>query len=152
MLRVPATDLGASLVSEVTVTRGEQIKKERCVQQAVECRDAFAKAAYGRLFSWIVNSINQLIQPPENSEPPIEIGILDIFGFENFHKNSFEQVCALKSWFLLQNHLNKFILSPHFVKKLNSQILSFLSSFSFASTSRMSSCRVTSISTYLIWS
>lgn len=92
MLQVPAGDLGSSLVSEVTMTRGEQIKKERSVDQAGECRDALAKAIYGRLFSWIVNSINQLIQPPDGCGPSVEIGILDIFGFENFTKNSFEQV------------------------------------------------------------
>ena len=94
ILQVPVGDLGTSLVSEVTMTRGEQIKKERSVEQAGECRDALAKAIYGRLFSWIVNSINQLIQPAEGCESSTELGILDIFGFENFAKNSFEQACT----------------------------------------------------------
>ena len=92
MLHVSAGDLGSAFIAEVTMTRGEQIKKERSVEQAGECRDALAKAIYGRLFSWIVNSINQLIQPAEGAGQSTEIGILDIFGFENFAKNSFEQV------------------------------------------------------------
>ena len=74
---------------------GEEITKTRSVAQACDCRDALAKGLYGRLFSWIVNSINQLIQPYEGScdvSTTLQIGVLDIFGFENFPQNSFEQV------------------------------------------------------------
>ena len=66
--------------------------------QAEDNRDAMAKAVYGRLFTWIVSRANELLAP--RSQLPteaqlrgsVEIGILDIFGFENFQNNSFEQV------------------------------------------------------------
>ncbi|KAK3583683.1 hypothetical protein CHS0354_021430 [Potamilus streckersoni] len=92
MLEVSADELGSALVAEYTVTRGEQIKKERTLQQAEDCRDALAKTLYGHLFSWIVNGMNQLLQPEEESDC-LQIGLLDIFGFENFPRNSFEQLC-----------------------------------------------------------
>ncbi len=53
-----------------------------------------AKALYDRLFRWIVNRINQLLAPTAaQKEVEREIGILDIFGFEKFTENSFEQLC-----------------------------------------------------------
>ena len=75
---------------------GESITKHRTPLQAADCRDALTKALYSRLFSWVVNNINQLLEPLEpNQENILEIGVLDIFGFENFTKNSFEQVLIL---------------------------------------------------------
>lgn len=57
-------------------------------------RDALAKALYDRLFRWIVNWINQLLAPTAaDMVGEKEIGILDIFGFERFERNSFEQMC-----------------------------------------------------------
>ncbi len=57
-------------------------------------RDAIAKAIYDRLFRWIINKINQLLAPTATEMVgEREISILDIFGFEKFEKNSFEQMC-----------------------------------------------------------
>ena len=57
-------------------------------------RDALAKALYDRIFRWIVNRINQLLAPTATQMmDEREIGILDIFGFETFKENSFEQLC-----------------------------------------------------------
>jgi len=59
------------------------------VNQAIYSRDALAKALYERLFQWLVSKINTQINNPEKG--PV-IGILDIYGFEVFDTNSFEQL------------------------------------------------------------
>ncbi|KAJ3929553.1 MAG: myosin-1 [Lentinula lateritia] len=59
--------------------------------QATSGRDALAKAIYNNLFEWIVSRINVSMKP--RSAHAHIIGILDIFGFEIFEDNSFEQLC-----------------------------------------------------------
>ncbi|KAH7886055.1 P-loop containing nucleoside triphosphate hydrolase protein [Phlebopus sp. FC_14] len=59
--------------------------------QAMAGRDALAKAIYNNLFEWIVSRINISMKP--RSATTQVIGILDIFGFEIFEDNSFEQLC-----------------------------------------------------------
>ncbi|XP_042673360.1 myosin-IIIa-like [Centrocercus urophasianus] len=91
-----ADELQEALTSHCVVTRGETIIRPNTVEKATDVRDAMAKALYGRLFSWIVNRINTLLKPDKHlsgSDDGLNIGILDIFGFENFKKNSFEQLC-----------------------------------------------------------
>lgn len=64
------------------------------VRFSAAARDALAKALYDRVFRWIVNRINQLLAPTASElVGEREIGILDIFGFETFEWNSFEQMC-----------------------------------------------------------
>ena len=55
--------------------------------------DALAKTIYGLCFKWIVNCVNNTLTPAEGDECDNFIGILDIFGFEIFKENSFEQLC-----------------------------------------------------------
>jgi myosin I len=59
--------------------------------QATAVRDALAKAIYFNLFDWIVQRVNVSLQARGASANTI--GILDIYGFEIFEKNSFEQIC-----------------------------------------------------------
>ena len=62
------------------------------VTQATQVRDALSKTLYESLFNWIVAHINGgiVLQSNENHKT---IGILDIYGFEIFKKNGFEQLC-----------------------------------------------------------
>jgi myosin-7 len=58
------------------------------VEQAVEVRDAFVKGIYGQMFIMIVEKINNTIFKPK-AKTKNSIGVLDIFGFENFDTNRF---------------------------------------------------------------
>ncbi|XP_030052562.1 unconventional myosin-Ig [Microcaecilia unicolor] len=76
---------------------GDVIEKGHNVKDASYARDAFAKAIYERLFCWIVGRINNVIEV-KNYDARIHgkntvIGVLDIYGFEIFENNSFEQFC-----------------------------------------------------------
>ncbi|XP_035241290.1 myosin VIIAa isoform X1 [Anguilla anguilla] len=96
LLEVDPKDLMNCLTSRTIITRGETVSTPLSMEQALDVRDAFMKGIYGRLFVWIVEKINAAIYKPPSSEPKAvrrSIGLLDIFGFENFTINSFEQLC-----------------------------------------------------------
>ncbi|KAK4872802.1 hypothetical protein RN001_014831 [Aquatica leii] len=59
---------------------------------AIYARDALAKAVYDRLFTWLVQRLNKSLQP-HDARKYVAMGILDIYGFEIFERNSFEQLC-----------------------------------------------------------
>ncbi|XP_035817765.1 myosin-17 isoform X6 [Zea mays] len=68
-------------------------------------RDGLAKQIYSRLFEWLVNRINASIgQDPDSNKL---IGVLDIYGFESFKTNSFEQLCINFTNEKLQQHFNQ---------------------------------------------
>ncbi|XP_072920381.1 myosin-IIIa isoform X1 [Hemitrygon akajei] len=92
---VEQDELLKCLICTMAVTRGESIQRYHTKQQAEDARDSIAKVAYGRVFGWIVSKINQLLAPKDDMDivQLWEIGILDIFGFENFAVNRYEQMC-----------------------------------------------------------
>lgn len=63
---------------------------------SMDVRDAFVKGVYGRMFIWLVQKINKAIYQPSKDARHYRksIGVLDIFGFENFGKNRYEIGCA----------------------------------------------------------
>uniref|UniRef100_A0A8C1ZGV6 Myosin VIIBb n=1 Tax=Cyprinus carpio TaxID=7962 RepID=A0A8C1ZGV6_CYPCA len=85
-----------SLTHRSFMTNREIVTKPLSSEQATSTRDTFAKAMYGRLFVWMFTKVNSAIHKPQTDEPSYtrkSIGLLDIFGFENFPQNSFEQLC-----------------------------------------------------------
>uniref|UniRef100_A0A8C2YFI6 non-specific serine/threonine protein kinase n=1 Tax=Coturnix japonica TaxID=93934 RepID=A0A8C2YFI6_COTJA len=114
LLSIGSEELQEALTSHCVVTRGETIIRTNTVDKAADVRDAMSKALYGRLFSWIVNRINTLLQPDKNicnTENGMNVGILDIFGFENFARNSFEQLCINIANEQIQFYFNQHIFA-----------------------------------------
>ncbi|XP_074404622.1 myosin-IIIb isoform X4 [Zonotrichia albicollis] len=114
LLSIGSEELQEALTSHCVVTRGETIIRTNTVDKAADVRDAMSKALYGRLFSWIVNRINTLLQPDKNicnAESGMNVGILDIFGFENFARNSFEQLCINIANEQIQFYFNQHIFA-----------------------------------------
>ncbi|KAG9136116.1 hypothetical protein Leryth_003734 [Lithospermum erythrorhizon] len=96
-----------SLCKRVMVTPDETIMKSLDPDAAAVSRDALAKIIYTRLFDWIVNKINNSIgQDPQSK---YLIGVLDIYGFESFKINSFEQFCINLTNEKLQQHFNQHV-------------------------------------------
>ncbi|XP_052874487.1 myosin-6-like [Gossypium arboreum] len=96
-----------SLCKRVMVTRDESITKSLDPVSAALSRDALAKIVYSKLFDWLVDKINVSIsQDPESKSL---IGVLDIYGFESFKTNSFEQFCINLTNEKLQQHFNQHV-------------------------------------------
>jgi len=98
LIQVPEEAVSGALVGRVIAAGGELMAKKLTKQQAEVARDAFAKALYERLFSAIVAQVNRAIQVQAEEQPSRHrymtvIGVLDIYGFEVFESNSFEQFC-----------------------------------------------------------
>lgn len=69
-------------MTKTTEARGERVQTPLTIDQSLDARDAFAKALYHTLFSWLVARINQIVY--KGTKRTAAISILDIFGFEDF--------------------------------------------------------------------
>ncbi|KAG6466304.1 hypothetical protein ZIOFF_075914 [Zingiber officinale] len=96
-----------SLCKRIIITRGDRITKNLNPEAATLSRDALAKVVYSRLFDWLVDKINCSIGQDPDSK--ILIGVLDIYGFESFKTNSFEQFCINLTNEKLQQHFNQHV-------------------------------------------
>ncbi|KAK7168851.1 hypothetical protein R3I93_004987 [Phoxinus phoxinus] len=108
LLGLDSFQLSEVLTQRSMILRGEEICSPLTVEQAIDSRDSVAMALYSQCFSWIITRINQKIKGKDNFK---SIGILDIFGFENFEVNRFEQFNINYANEKLQEYFNKHIFS-----------------------------------------
>ncbi|CAI5995861.1 unnamed protein product [Closterium sp. NIES-65] len=107
LLRCEKKKLRESLLTRTLVTRDGNIKKDLDPAAAVVSRDTLAKTIYSRLFDWLVDKVNKSIgQDPDCASI---VGVLDIYGFETFQFNSFEQFCINLANEKLQQHFNQHV-------------------------------------------
>uniref|UniRef100_A0A803PZX1 Uncharacterized protein n=1 Tax=Cannabis sativa TaxID=3483 RepID=A0A803PZX1_CANSA len=107
LLMCDADALEDALCKRVMITPEEVIKRSLDPQSAAVSRDGLAKTIYSRLFDWLVDKINNSIGQDANSKSLI--GVLDIYGFESFKTNSFEQFCINFTNEKLQQHFNQHV-------------------------------------------
>uniref|UniRef100_A0A1B6CKI8 Myosin-VIIa n=1 Tax=Clastoptera arizonana TaxID=38151 RepID=A0A1B6CKI8_9HEMI len=129
LLGVPKQPLVDALTRKTLFASGETVVSTLSREQSVDVRDAFVKGIYGRLFILIVNKINNAIYRPKGATRT-SIGVLDIFGFENFHTNSFEQFCInfanenLQQFFV--QHIFKLEQEEYNLEHINWQHIEFV--------------------------
>ncbi|XP_041535667.1 unconventional myosin-Vc isoform X3 [Microtus oregoni] len=92
------------LCNRKIVTASETVVKPMTRPQAINARDALAKKIYAHLFDFIVERINQALH--FSGKQHTFIGVLDIYGFETFDVNSFEQFCINYANEKLQQQFN----------------------------------------------
>ncbi len=124
LLGLEETAVSEAILKKILTIGGKTITKPQNVAQANDKRDAMAKMVYSSLFLWLVSRINNTIHhahsPEELLSPSISksfdfeepadmksIGVLDIYGFEQFDTNGFEQLLINYANEKLQRHFNK---------------------------------------------
>jgi myosin-1 len=91
LLEVDPAQVVQAITIRIITARNEVLESPANPAQAMATRDALAKAIYNNLFDWIVERVHVSLKA--RGTPAHSIGILDIYGFEIFEKNSFEQLC-----------------------------------------------------------
>ncbi|XP_051808586.1 unconventional myosin-IXa-like isoform X11 [Acanthochromis polyacanthus] len=112
LLEVKEEMLLEALTTRKTVTVGERLIVPYKLAEAGTVRDSMAKSLYSALFDWIVFRTNHALlnnKDLEDNSKILSIGVLDIFGFEDYENNSFEQFCINFANERLQHYFNQHI-------------------------------------------
>lgn len=101
--------LAAALTARVIIAGDEIVHKPLTIESATKACEALIKAVYGAAFDFVVEKVNDSIVDHPHGEARASIGVLDIFGFETFETNSFEQLCINYTNEALQQQFNKYV-------------------------------------------
>eukprot|EP00752_Nemacystus_decipiens_P006696 g6019.t1 len=118
-LRVDPGALSQALTTRAINIRGEITLALNRPDMAYSAADALASAMYDSMFDWLVGRVNFAVQGEHSNK---FIGVLDIFGFEIFVKNHFEQLCINYTNEKLQQHFNKHTFQEEETVYSNEQI------------------------------
>eukprot|EP00936_MAST-01D_sp_MAST-1D-sp1_P000908 g908.t1 len=105
LLGVSEKSLLTTLTESEVKVRLETIRTQRNASATHQARDAICKDLYGRMFLWIISAINTSLGEGAADLP--FIGVLDIFGFESFEHNDFEQLLINYANEVLQSEFNE---------------------------------------------
>jgi len=102
--------LSQALTFKTIITPHDRVRMPLRKEQATENRDSLARFVYGAIFRRLRDRINEAFGG-ESSQKTYDIGVLDIFGFECFEKNSFEQLCINFTNERLQQFFNNYVFT-----------------------------------------
>lgn len=107
LLGIDSSNFAKWITKKQIITRSESIVSNLNFNQAIVVRDSVAKFIYSALFDWLVVTINNKLNENVDQDAINSfIGVLDIYGFEHFEKNSFEQFCINYANEKLQQEFN----------------------------------------------
>ncbi|ORZ05110.1 P-loop containing nucleoside triphosphate hydrolase protein, partial [Absidia repens] len=109
LLGIKTSEFRKWIVRRQITTRSEKIVTNLSPTQAQVVRDSVAKHIYSTLFDWLVNIVNDTLSSSSPESVATFIGVLDIYGFEHFKKNSFEQFCINYANEKLQQQFNQHV-------------------------------------------
>jgi myosin-5 len=111
LLGITFDGLASALTSRSILAGDEIVHKPLTIEESGKACEALIKAVYGAVFDFIVEKVNQSIvgDRNEHGRQAASIGVLDIFGFETFEINSFEQICINYTNEALQQQFNRYV-------------------------------------------
>jgi myosin heavy subunit len=121
LLGLDPEEVANAILSKQIIVGGKIITKPQSVVHARDKCDALAKLCYSSLFQWLVDRINDTISFEQQQISPLDpreehakepnvrgfIGVLDIYGFQNFESNRFEHFLINYANEAMQRHFNK---------------------------------------------